>query len=53
MAWYRAMKLDQCVLWDVLPVPVVEEQDWALFEGEACQATDQRVRLIPSGSTFS
>lgn len=29
--WYRAMKLDGRELRDVLPLPVEDEQDWALF----------------------
>lgn len=37
VTWYREMKLDGRPLPDVLLVPVENDQDWALFEGEPCQ----------------
>ena len=52
VTWYRTMKLDQRVLRDVLLVPVVEDQDWALFEGGAYQTAAQSMCLIPNGSTL-
>ncbi len=32
MTWYRMIKLDRRWLWDVLLVPVPDDDDWALFE---------------------
>ncbi len=38
LTWYRFMRLDGRLLWDVLLVPVPDDQDWALFEDEAGRA---------------
>ena len=38
ITWYRAIKMDRRVLRDVLLVPVPDDDDWALFEKETCQA---------------
>ncbi len=39
LTWYRVMQLDRRWLWDVLLVPVPDDDDWALFECEAGVAT--------------